>query len=295
MSKTRFGLVCLLGLLALVIFSNLGPSKTYTAEYESSNLQKIIQQDLLKNQAGGVVAVSVLSLTSEEKYNFNEKELFPTASLYKLILLAVAMQAMEEEKLKMDDQISSTKSHLIEVFGGEDFGYQEMGERISFSVEEILQRIGRISDNFAAIMLAEKLRSIYQGQNIDPLEGMAQKLGMKKTGFGDMPTTTAEDITTFFKALYQGQVISKKSSDKIIEILSLSKINDRIPANLPEGVRVVHKTGELPKVRHDAGIVYLPGKDYIIVLMSKDLNFEDSGVEFLAKISKDVYEYFMLK
>lgn len=305
-SHTKLGLITLSFLALLIAVSILlsKTSKVYTFDFtraeftlgipqEQSPLDKIVKQNLKEKK--GSFAVVVESLPGGEGYQYNGVELFPAASLYKLILLAAVMKEVEDRQMNLDDTVSSTKTHLVDVLGEVDFGYEEAPERIGYTVQEALERVGRISDNFAAIMLAEKLRAVRASQDDSDklLIKMARDLGMTNTSFESDPiATTAEDIAIYFKALYNGQVVSKTASDKIIELLSLSKLNNRIPAKLPEGVKVVHKTGELGRVRHDAGIVYLEGNPYLIVLLSKDLKYEDDGVETLAQISKDVYEYF---
>lgn len=289
-SRTRLGLLVLAVLGILLIIWYFSSERTYRLEFKSANLSSIIQKDLIGKD--GTFAVYVENLATGEKYGVNENLSFPTASLYKLVLMAAVLKEVELGHLTLDSSVSAAKSHLIDVLGEEDFGYDQMPAQISYTVDEALVRIGRISDNFAAIMLTEKLRS---DKADDPLAKMAQELGMNNTSFADEPVTTAQDIAIFFKKLYKGEVVSTKASDKIIEILGLSKINDRLPAQLPENTKVVHKTGELSRVRHDAGIVYLESYPYVIVLLSKDLKYEDDGIETLAKISKDVYDYFQDK
>lgn len=268
-------------------------SQTFKFDFKSKGLSEIIQKNLFGQK--GSFAIFIEDLESGEKYTYHESEIFPAASLYKLILVTAVLKEVEVGQLKLEDTITGRKSHLIQVLGEEDFGYEGVPEYITYSIEEALQRIGRISDNFAAIMLAEKLRELRAGR----VDG--DKLLIKMTGDLDMPntnfdndpvTTTASDIATYFRKLYQGEVVSKGVSEKIIELLLLSKLNDRIPVFLPGEIKVVHKTGELSRVRHDGGIVYLEDNPYVIVMLSKDVEFEDETVETLANISKDVYDYF---
>lgn len=316
--KTKFAVIVLLFLAGVFWVYHFSGSKSsvsfdFGKTQNNPELEKIINANLSGKKGKFAVVVEELpaSLSAQtssgvssgspevslhpRKYVLNEKEFFPSASLYKLILLAAALQEIEAERLKPEDIIIGSKSNLTEKLGKLDFGYEDLPEKLEFSVEEIFERIGRISDNFAAIMLTEKLRKL---SAVDPLLSIAKELGMEKTSFNDFPNTTAEDVALFFRKLYKGEVVSKSASEKIMEILELSKINDRLPANLPEGVKVVHKTGELPYLRHDAGLVFpsnfprSPYHPYLIVLLSKDLEFEDEGVETLAKISQGVYDYF---
>jgi beta-lactamase class A len=67
------------------------------------------------------------------------------------------------------------------------------------------------------------------------------------------------------------------------------QVNDRIPSLLPSNATVAHKTGELPGVRNDAGIVRCPGSQYIIVTMSREGDpAEEIPIE--ARISRMVYD-----
>lgn len=301
--------VWMLVLLSLILLSSRffrGPFKQIipfisSGNEESSNsksLQKIVEKNLQGKE--GQYSIYIEDLTDTESYSLKASEIFPAASLYKVFLMAAVLSEVEEGSLGLDDNLSSTKSHLTDILGEVDYGYDQAGEEIGYSVEEALTRIGRVSDNFAAIMLAEKV-----GWN--KVQSMAEGLGTRDTFLKDPITTTAFDIALFFKKLYQKQVVSTAVSDKIETYLSLSQLNNRIPALLPEDVRVIHKTGELARTRHDAGLVYLEGRParsasqsdaggpYVIVMMSQDLKYEDEGVEVLANISKDVFDYFKNK
>lgn len=349
MNRTKLGIITLVLLFIVVGVSRLitggsvptpgvlgiNFSNRFTFEFNKTRndteLERIISTKVRGTEGDFAVYIETIATASanpKQKYALNELEPFPAASLYKLILLAAVLKEVESGSLSYEDKVTSTKSHLADVLGGVDFGYEEAPENIKYSVDEALTRVGRISDNFAAIMLSEKLRSTTGGKGTtgttglnprdprdtrdtstprdtfskDPLVQMAKDLGMNNTSFDSDPIkTTASDIAVFFKALYEGRVVSPEVSEKIVGYLSLSQLNNRIPAGVPEGVRVVHKTGELSRIRHDAGIVFPPNNPdhpenpYIIVLLSKDLKYEDAGIKVLAEISKEVYNYFSQK
>lgn len=247
-----------------------------------------IVEGILKDEPGDyAVVIKDLSVDGKKDYYHNDNVIYPAGSLYKLFLLAAAMRAVEQGSLTPETVISAKQSHLEEELGFVDFGYEKAKkeEVLEYTLAEILQRIATISDNYASLMLAEKL-------GWDAVQAEAKILGAKATIIKSPISTTPEDIANYFEKLYTKQVVSTASSDKIIELLLKSKLNDRIPTGLPEGIKVAHKTGELSRIRHDAGIVYLENNPYIIVLMSKGLPFEDDGVEVLGDISKRVYEYY---
>ncbi len=277
----------------LIKISHIFGSNIRIFDFQSSALRAIVQKNFQNQPGEYAVVVEEMVVSGEgEKYSVNANTPFPAASLYKLILLAAAQQQIADGTLTKEEMLSATKTHLSEIFGGVDFGYEQSGEQISYSVDEAMIRIGRISDNFAAIMLNERLR---KNQTEDPLVKMAKQLNLFQTTFAELPTTCAKDVATYFKALYRGEIVSKTASEDVIRILELSQLNNRIPEQLPKDIRVIHKTGELAGVRHDAGIVYLDKHPYIVVLLSKDLPFEDDGVQNLSNISKAVFDYFSNK
>lgn len=293
-------LVVVLVIGKLQVFSHILRSQTFKFNFLDTGLSGIVNSQIAGHS--GEYAIYIESLTSGERYGLNDKDVFPAASLYKLFLMAAVLEAIDAGQLTLDIGLTAQKSYLSQKFGGTDFGYEEAPETISYSVDEALQRVGRISDNFAAIMLADRV-------GWDKVQEMANKLGAVNTTIKDPFSTSVSDIGLFFKKLYLGEVVSKDVSGKIADYLSLSKISDRIPAQLPQGIKVVHKTGELRGVRNDAGIVYLqsetpgvsekvtPGvaRAYVIVLMAKDVTFEDDAVALEADLSQGVYEYFSSK
>lgn len=244
-------------------------------------------QNVLKDKSGEY-AVLVKDLKPGGKRNIylNSDQEFPAASLYKLFLMGAVFNAMSDGKITMDTQISAKLSHLDDVLGSREFGYEEFDDEvIGYTVKEALERIAGISDNYSAIMLAEKI-------TWNAIQAFADEIGTTQTEIKDPITTSAEDVGLVLEKLYRGEVVSFETSQSILDMLSKSQLNNRIPAKLPEDIKIAHKTGELSRVRNDAGVVFLEGNPYVIVLMTKNLEGEDEGVENLAEISKIVYDYY---
>ena len=78
------------------------------------------------------------------------------------------------------------------------------------------------------------------------------------------------------------------------EILLAQEVNDKIPAGLPPGILVAHKTGEITAVSHDAAVVYPPGrKPYVLVVMTRGLRESAQSTALIADISRLVYAHVM--
>jgi beta-lactamase class A len=57
---------------------------------------------------------------------------------------------------------------------------------------------------------------------------------------------------------------------------------------------VAHKTGSITGVEHDSGIVFLPdGRQYVLVILSKDLKDVEAGKKTIALISRRIYDFMM--
>lgn len=286
----KITIVVSLVLINLFIYANLFNlvdfSQTWQFSFASSKLAGVVKKSLQGKD--GHFAVVVKSLVGEDSYSFNANQIFSAGSLYKLFLLAQAYQEIEDGRLSLKEVVRADQQHLRDVLGFAEFGYSGEQTKIEYSLSEILTRVATISDNYAAIMLAEKI-------GWDKVSTMAKNLGADHTTIKAPISTTASDIALFYEKLYQGKVVSRESSDQIIKLLSASKLNDRLPAKLPKGLKIAHKTAELSRIRHDTGIVFLEGKPYIVVLLGKDLKYEDEAVETLANLSKEIYDYFTKK
>jgi beta-lactamase class A len=70
------------------------------------------------------------------------------------------------------------------------------------------------------------------------------------------------------------------------------RINDRLPVGLPPGVPIAHKTGNLPGLAHDAGIVYAPEGPYIVVVLTEDLWDVERGYAVIHDLARQVHTYF---
>jgi beta-lactamase class A len=252
------------------------------------NLRPIIEQNIKDKDGEYAVVVESLSPAINEQVYWNDKTPYPAASLYKLYLIAAVYQAIQNGEITEDTVISATVDHLDAVLGGPEFGYEGISGTISQPVSYLLSRVATVSDNYAAIMLAEKV-------GWDNVRAQAYIIGASSTSIQDPITTTASDTALYFRKLYNKEIVSPEASQKMMDLLSTAQINNRIPDKLPDDLKIAHKTGELSRIRHDAGIVFLEGNPYIIVLMSKDLKGEDTGIETEAQISKDIFDYFSSK
>jgi beta-lactamase class A len=103
--------------------------------------------------------------------------------------------------------------------------------------------------------------------------------------------TSARDLATLLEAIETGKAASRASCREMIEILAAQEFNTEIPAGLPPGTRVAHKTGWITGVQHDAALVYPPGaKPYVLVVLTKGISERPVAQKLIADISRLVWE-----
>ena len=83
--------------------------------------------------------------------------------------------------------------------------------------------------------------------------------------------TTAADIAALYSMLVNGQIVNDDASQEMLRLLESQQINDRLPAYLPEGTVVAHKTGNLDGLVHDAGVIFAPAGPVIVVVLTEDV------------------------
>lgn len=243
--------------------------------------------ETITDNSGIKFGIYIKDLKSGKSYKLNEEEVFEAASLYKLWVMSMVFDKISKGDLKEGDSIQADIKDLNEKFKINE-GEAELKEgNLQYTIKSALEQMITISHNYAAFMLLGKVSN-------SEINLYIKSLGLKNSQMSFPPKTAPGDIGIFYEKLYTGEIVSSEYSKQMLEVLKRQKINDRIPKYLPEEVVVAHKTGELPGIRNDAGIVFSPKGDYIIVILTEGKNVEELS-EKIAQISKVVYEYFNRK
>lgn len=260
-------LVITLILVSLFIYSIVNHNATQASQKSApKDLSAAVETTI--DQAQGRYGIYIKNLKNQGTYLKNETSTFKSGSLYKLKVLALTFQAIKDKKLSEDDDLSADVKDLNNYFGIAPEDAELTEGTIDFSVKSALEQMITISHNYAALILTKTLNANNLAGDITPLE-----------------------IGQFFEKLYKGEIIDPENSAKMLDLLSRQQINDRIPKNLPAGTKVAHKTADIDFFEHDAGIVYTPRGDFIVVVLSETDNPTNAG-EKIADISKAVYDYF---
>ncbi len=216
--------------------------------------------------------------TSTPLYAHDADEPIITASLYKLAVLAEAERRVDSGELHYGDIITIENEDITE-----DGSFELAGTELT--LDEALEAMITISDNGAALALWHVLGP----ENIN---ATLQRSGVKDfhvfLNWDEDNVATPRAVGTLLTLLAKRQLISAAASDRMLARLERQQINDRLPAELPQGVVVAHKTGNLPGLTHDAGIIFTPSGPRVVVAMTWDADDMDA-YSFIANVGSIVY------
>ena len=146
-----------------------------------------------------------------------------------------------------------------------------------------------VSSNLATNILIEHLGARNVQATVDTMgaSGMQVLRGVedqKAFDAGKNNSTDALGLLTLFEAIGNGKAISAKASAEMLEILKRQKFNDGIPAGLPAGTVMAHKTGTITRIHHDAGIVYAV-RPYVLVILTRGILDQKVSAKLMAGIA----------
>lgn len=255
--------------------------------------------------SGAVIGVAFHDLQTSDTVYLNADESFHAASTMKVPVMIELYRRIDAGALALDQGIL-----LVNQFGsivdgspysldaGDDSdssAYRLVGSRVP--VRELIDRMITRSSNLATNALIELVGAtnanatahMLGARDIRVLRGVEDDKAFRA---GLNNTTTARDLAALLEAIETGQAASRSSCDRMREIMLGQEFNTEIPAGLPAGIKVAHKTGWITGVLHDAAIVYPPGRrPYVLVVLTRGITDRDVARRLIADISRLVYAH----
>ena len=176
-----------------------------------------------------------------------------------------------------------------------------------FIMGAVYENFDSLSDNDAANTLVNMLGYGDDSAGMNAVNNFCQSHGYTSTSMGRLLLqdntygdnyTSVSDCGHFLKEIYQSNAgttdTTLSHTDAMYSLLKMQERRNKIPANLPEGVKVANKTGELDDVENDAGIIYSTAKgiDLAVCFMSQDLTDSGAAQASIAQDSRLIYGYY---
>jgi len=276
-----------------------------------------------------VLGVAVKHLGTGEEASINGSEVFPTASVFKVPVIVELYGQVEAGRLNLDDRLILKDS--IKVPGSGIL--KELSEGLEVTVRDLSRLMMILSDNTATDMLVERvgkenvnarmkrlglkntivvgdcrdlLFDLVGGNNLSEEEKTLEtylRLAKSGTDKGSWSLgternniTTPLEMNRLLEFIVDGKAASREGCDAILETMGKCQTGEyRVPKYLPaEKVRMQRKTGSLPGVRNDVGVIMIlaTGERYCISCFTKGAEDVYAAEEAIARVSMAVYRHF---
>ncbi len=256
---------------------------------------------------GAQVGLSVRDLGSGRTLAIDGDTVFHAASTMKVPVLFALFREIQAGKLALDQRvllvnqfksIVDSSAYTLNASDDSDSSvYAMVGQQVP--VRELATRMITHSSNLATNSLISLLDPVritaltrtFGATQMVVRRGVEDNLAFRA---GLNNTTTANDLVALFSALERGLVAGKPATRDMLAILEAQAFNDEIPAGLPKGTRIAHKTGSITATLHDAGIVYPPGRSpYAIAVLTRNIKDPKVAAALIADCSRIVWEWLL--
>jgi beta-lactamase class A len=255
-------------------------------------------RDIDKN-LDGVMGVAIEDLTNGQTFFLDENAVFAQASSIKItVLLELYLQNQQAlagapGKAKLTDMYTVDAKDMVQdsdIMGG----LTPSVTRITNS--DLATMMIAVSDNSAANVLIDRVgmqnvNALMDSLGLTHTRLQRKMMDVKAAEQGRENISTPREMMLLLEQIYRGKVLDKQMTDDFFKMLSTHK-SSAISRDLPDGLQIADKPGELEGVRTDSGIVFAHNRPYAISIMTSYLHDERAGSEALAQISIAAYRMF---
>jgi beta-lactamase class A len=247
------------------------------------------------------VAIALRTLDGKSSYFFHADDPFHAASTMKVPVMIELFHQVREGKLSLSDSLT-IHNQFHSIVDGSPFTldpaddsetdlYKAEGQ--TRTISQLCDLMITVSSNLATNLIIEKLgvqniRATVHSLDADGMQvlrGVEDNLAYKK---GLNNTTTARGLQVLLTAIAEGKAVDADSSRQMIEILERQHFNEGIPAGLPSGIKVAHKTGEITRIHHDAAIVFA-ARPFVLVILVGGIGDIKVSAALMSDITRLLY------
>ncbi|MBF2025969.1 MAG: serine hydrolase [Oscillatoriales cyanobacterium C42_A2020_001] len=262
----------------LVLTQELAPLKTA--------VQNVAQQ-----YPGFTPGVFLIDLDNNSFVDWGGSGSFAAASTIKVPVLIAFFQDVDNGKVRLDEKLTMRKD-LIATESG-DMQYLPPGAQ--FTALETATKMITISDNTATNMLIDRLGGIQAvNQRFKSWGLSATQITNLLPDLKGTNTTSPKELASLMVRVSQGELVSLRSRDRLLDIMRRTVNNSQLPQGLGEGATIAHKTGDIGILIGDVGLVDMPsGKRYATAVLIKRAFNDDRAYDLVQKISRVMYQHFV--
>lgn len=298
---------CLLTVTSITIFACLSAPLAAVAQAARTEALRVEIEQRIATVPGAEAAVSFRDLGGGDALDIRSNVDFHAASTMKIPVMLEVLRSAEAGRLSLDQGVLLV-NRFHSIVDGSPYAlsptddsdssvYLRVGERVP--VRELMERMIVRSSNLATNALialvgaeqANETAHLLGATHIRLLRGVEDS---KAFAAGRNNTTTSSDLAILLQRIERGEALRPESARLMKETLLRQEFNDEIPAGVPKGTPVAHKTGSITATLHDAAIVYPPGRaPYVLVVLTRAIPDETVARSLIADISRLVWAHVM--
>jgi beta-lactamase class A len=253
--------------------SRRAPAQTPVPSLQSSAELQAHFAELEAKAGASALAVSIADLETGAEFHYHADRWFHAASTIKIAILVGVFGAIFRGDLLPQSRVH-VRNRFLSAYDGSPYRvrldrdanpdvHREVGRTLR--VSELADAMITTSSNLATNLLLDLVGLDVLQRTIDEfgLEGIDLRRGVedeKAFEHGINNRVTANGLVGLLRLIGEERAFSPALSRQMVDVLHGQQFKSGIPAGLPRGARVAHKTGEISTIAHDAGLVYLPGR-----------------------------------
>jgi beta-lactamase class A len=269
---------------------------------KSENSLYLSLQAIKRKHALERLGIALYDSETRMQWSYNGDAFFHAASTMKLAVLAGVFRQVFREELELEAPVH-VRNRFKSLVGGEAFSLDldrdaspEVVARLgrTMSVKDLAYQMITTSSNFATNVLIDVvtvgvIQKALEELRVDGIEVLRGVDDQKAFAAGKNNMVNADGLLKLLRLISDGRVYSPEISAELLEILLDQRHKSGIPAGLPGGAAVAHKTGNISTNHHDAGIVYIGNRrPYAVVILTQSAAGE-GGNRAVADVSRQIY------
>lgn len=278
----------------------VAPPKDTVASSEVSLYRNVLK--LKKEHGLEDLGIAFYDGETTIQWAYNGDHYFHAASTMKLAVLLGVMREVERGDLTLDAPVH-IRNRFTSIVNQEPFMldlgrdadpdvYGHLGKTLS--VRELAYWMITKSSNLATNLLVDivGINNIQQALDELEIDGVKILRGVEDTAAfqaGLNNEVTANGLLKLLRIIADRKAYSPQASDEMLNIMLEQQYRSGIPAGLPKAARVAHKTGNISTVHHDAGIIFLEGREPYALVVLTQFPAEAGRGTAVAEISRDIF------
>jgi beta-lactamase class A len=248
------------------------------------------------------LGISFFDAETTLQWAYNADHFFHAASTMKLAVLLGVFRQIDRGEITLDAPVH-VRNRFTSIVDDEPFMldlasdadpdvYGHLGKTLT--VRELAYWMITKSSNLATNLLVDVvgIGTIQHALDEQGIDGMRILRGVEdNAAFAANLNNevTANGLAQLLRLIADGKAYSQDSSNEMRDILLDQHFKSGIPAGLPKTARIAHKTGNISTVHHDAGIVYLDGRNPYILVVLTQFSAETGRGTAVAEVSRDIF------